>query len=47
LGQAVKELITRTMHQSLVDVSFVTDGLVTFCGEEANSDCGQHKEIPV
>jgi hypothetical protein len=38
LSQAVKELIARTLHRSLVDVPIVTDGLVTFWGEEANSE---------
>jgi len=38
LSQAVKGLIARTLHQSLVDVPIVRDGLVTFCGEEANSE---------
>lgn len=38
MSQAVKELIARTLHRSLVDVPIVTDGLVTCCGEEADSE---------
>jgi hypothetical protein len=38
LSQAIKELIARTLHQSLVDVRIVTGGPVTYCGEEANSE---------